>query len=313
MRTKILLCSLALLCCFSSCTQSPDTISERQILKAVNTYLSEEGIDKYCEDLYIGKYECDDPEMRLKLRALDAAGILKYNVQRYAWWEKGQKKVRESYQVNRNYGWWSYPETEYRTVSRTAYTFEDHYIVDIKLTHSSKSLLMEEEDDIDVDEDLEQPDFSNKKYAWNKKDLSETWPVIENPFIEKPKEESKAEKATPKAEPREEQHTEVAKAPAGPKVERIDSLQYEAFSAISEDKECVFLHAYSKVACKARNIQVVSNDSGQFAYAEVIIKTDKVSDVGRIFNGVENGLKVLAKVKLIYYIDKGWVVEDCDL
>lgn len=45
--------------------------------------------------------------------------------------------------------------------------------------------------------------------------------------------------------------------------------------------------------------------------AEVIIKTDKVSDVGRIFNGVENGLKVLAKVKLIY--DKGWVVEDCDL
>lgn len=32
-----------------------------------------------------------------------------------------------------------------------------------------------------------------------------------------------------------------------------------------------------------------------------------------IENGVENGLNVLAKVKLIYYIDKGWVVEDCDL
>lgn len=54
-----------------------------------------------------------------------------------------------------------------------------------------------------------------------------------------------------------------------------------------------------------------SNDGGKMA--EVIIKTDKVSDVGRIFNGVENGLKVLAKVKLIYYIDKGWVVEDCDI
>lgn len=46
---------------------------------------------------------------------------------------------------------------------------------------------------------------------------------------------------------------------------------------------------------------------------EVIIKTDKVSVVGRLFNGVENGLKGLAKVKLIYYIDKGWVVEDCDI
>lgn len=31
-----------------------------------------------------------------------------------------------------------------------------------------------------------------------------------------------------------------------------------------------------------------------------------------IENGVENGLKGLAKVKLIYYIDKGWVVENCD-
>ena len=92
MRTKILLCSLALLCCFSSCTQSPDTISERQILKAVNTYLSKEGIDKYCEEMYIGKYECEDPEMRLKLRALDAAGILKYNVQRYAWWERARRR-----------------------------------------------------------------------------------------------------------------------------------------------------------------------------------------------------------------------------
>lgn len=55
----------------------------------------------------------------------------------------------------------------------------------------------------------------------------------------------------------------------------------------------------------------VKDDGGK--KEEVIIKTDKVSDVGRIFNGVENGLKGLAKVKLIYYIDKGWVVEDCDI
>lgn len=52
----------------------------------------------------------------------------------------------------------------------------------------------------------------------------------------------------------------------------------------------------------------VKDDGGK--KAEVIIKTDKVSDVGRLFNSVENGLKVLAKVKLIYYIDKGWVVEN---
>lgn len=55
----------------------------------------------------------------------------------------------------------------------------------------------------------------------------------------------------------------------------------------------------------------VKDDGGK--KEEVIIKTDKVSDVGRIFNSVENGLKGLAKVKLIYYVDKGWVVEDCDI
>lgn len=55
----------------------------------------------------------------------------------------------------------------------------------------------------------------------------------------------------------------------------------------------------------------VKDDGGK--KTEVIIKTDKVSDVGRLFNSVENGLKVLAKVKLIYYIDKGWVIEDCDI
>ena len=37
-----------------------------------------------------------------------------------------------------------------------------------------------------------------------------------------------------------------------------------------------------------------------------------VSDVGRIISNVENGKKELIDVKLIHYIDKGWVVEEDD-
>lgn len=44
----------------------------------------------------------------------------------------------------------------------------------------------------------------------------------------------------------------------------------------------------------------------------MILKIDNVSDVGRIISHVENGIKELIDVKLIHYIDKGWVVEEDD-
>jgi len=63
---------------------------------------------------------------------------------------------------------------------------------------------------------------------------------------------------------------------------------------------------------KARNIQLLEQGGVKKISAQVILKIDDVSDVGRIISHVENGIKELIDVKLIHYIDKGWVVEEDD-
>ena len=91
-------------------------------------------------------------------------------------------------------------------------------------------------------------------------------------------------------------------------MERIDSLQYQAYSNRSEAPENVYMRACKIKAVKARNIQ----GGVKKISAQVILKIDDVSDVGRIISHVENGIKELIDVKLIHYIDKGWVVEEDD-
>lgn len=65
-------------------------------------------------------------------------------------------------------------------------------------------------------------------------------------------------------------------------------------------------------AVKARNIQLLEQGGVKKISAQVILKVDNVSDVGRIISHVEKGIKELIDVKLIHYIDKGWVVEEDD-
>lgn len=95
-------------------------------------------------------------------------------------------------------------------------------------------------------------------------------------------------------------------------VERIDSLQYQAYSNRSEASENVYMRACKIKAVKARNIQLLEQGGVKKISAQVILKIDDVSDVGRIISHVENGIKELIDVKLIHYIDKGWVVEEDD-
>ncbi len=169
MRVKVFfLCLITALFCVVGCTRSSDSISEKTVLKAVNRLLEEKAISEKFEVLTVGSYECNDEATRLTLRKLKAAGLLDYKVERYAWWEKGSKRVREQYQVTRSNGWWSYPQTEYRTVNKTTYDFEDHYFVDVALTRAGKSLVVDKvptPKDEEEDEDMKQPDYSAVEYA----------------------------------------------------------------------------------------------------------------------------------------------------
>ncbi len=80
----------------------------------------------------------------------------------------------------------------------------------------------------------------------------------------------------------------------------------------SEASENVYMRAFKIKAVKARNIQLFEQGGVKKISAEVILQVGNVSDVGRIISNVENGKKELIDVKLIHYIDKGWVVEEDD-
>lgn len=316
MRVKVFfLCLFTALFCVVGCTRSSDSISEKTVLKAVNRLLEEKAISEKFEVLTVGSYECNDEATRLTLRKLKAAGLLDYKVERYAWWEKGSKRVREQYQVTRSNGWWSYPQTEYRTVNKTTYDFEDHYFVDVALTRAGKSLVVDKvptPKDEEEDEDMKQPDYSAVEYAWDKADLTESWPEVRNPFVEYDNERSDDVKSPAAKSNSSETKQENSSTNKKKYVERIDSLQYQAYSNRSEASENVYMRACKIKAVKARNIQLLEQGGVKKISAQVILKIDDVSDVGRIISHVEKGIKELIDVKLIHYIDKGWVVEEDD-
>lgn len=305
-------------CSFFSCSSDKDSISQREILKQTNQMMEDAAMKKFYAPIQIGKFECNEEYQRHLLRQLDEAGIINYSVKRYAWWEKENKSVRESYRVKRESYWFSYYDTEYRWVNKDFYNFEDHYVVNVELTRKGKGLVVDQipEPKEAVDEDLVQPEVDPAEYSWNKKDLSEEWPYIPNPFL---KEETPEEVA-------EESVEEVAEEPEGSYVgdedgieadfeeeedpiERIDKQQYIDYNAFEESAEVVMLECAEIEAIKARNIQVYDDHNGfRKARAEVILSTVNVSDVGRILSGVEEGIRNLIVVDFNFFEDKGWVL-----
>ena len=300
---------------FVGCSQSPDSISESTILKQFNKQLAmEAAAEEYCP-IQVGTYDCPNDTYRLKLRQLEAAKLITYDVERYAWWERSFKNVRESYRVLRGSYWYSYYDTEYRTVKKTNYDFEDHYVVTVTLTSKGEKLAVEDLPSaaIEEDPDLIQPEIDPSKYAWNKVDLTEEWSYIPNPFLKpEEKKEVKDEPTTenPKKEEKKAENKETEK------VDRIDSLQYEKYNQLYLDAQNVFLKAVEVEGIKARNIQFYEKNGSRKARAEVIVATKNTTDVGRIFLDVEDDIRQVVPVEFEFYQDKGWVLcsdlEDID-
>lgn len=296
-----------------SCENSePKPISAKAIVKEVNQKLVDDAQGELFAEIAVGTYECNDPIAREYLAKLEVAGLIEYDITRYAWWEKSKKAYKKAYKVIRGYGWWSYEDIEYKWVSGTAYDFEDHYVVDVKLTKKGERLAVDArpEPKPQVDEDLVSKEVDYSKYAWNQVDLEEAWEDIPNPFIEKkePKEPKAAkEKAQSKRKPKE-----VLKESKNDPTIRIDSLQYKHYMEIDEVKEVKYLRAGEVKAIKARNIQLIEKDGVLTAAAEVIYETEDATDAGRILIGFENGQKSAKDVVFTYYYDKGWVLKELE-
>ena len=309
--TKLLISGFFSICVIASvsgCMQSPTSISKRVVLNQTNKKMKLDACDRSVVWLRVGKYEVSDSTERARLRELAAAGLVTYNVSRYAWWEKCKTNERKAVTVTKSlYGIFTYKDTEYRTVKADNYEFCDHYVVDIALTEKGKKFLTDppeadhnQDKEIQMDTDLEDP----SGYIWNQKDLSEVWPEIENPFIEK--KESSPKSITTNST----QQERGTKSVEPEKITRVDSLQYQAYMRLDLTKyKGLYLKAYDIKAAKVRNIQIYEESGAPRCKAELILILKNVTDAGRIYYGASEGVKFFRPINLDYYLDKGWVLE----
>ena len=275
------------------CSCSDNTkLSPSAIAKQAEKELENEALNVICTNFQVGTYECNDAGTRLKLAQMKAAKLIDYTVTRYAWWEKSRR-------------WYSW-----------TYDFRDHYIVTVSLTSKGERLVLEEtpEPVEKKDKDLECAEFDASNYSWGKKDLSESWPVIPNPFIDPSPadDEPVCDGITDDDEPGAG-NVKKAPKPVPQGVTLSDTLAFQAYHASPKDKEAqnVLLKLGKNKIVKVRNIRL--NGTLSTATAEAIIALTDINDAGRILAEYENGLKCAIKVDLVYYVDKGWVVSKLDI
>lgn len=196
---RLHLCFLALASIMlASCGgHSPLKLSEDEILKKVNHDLVETGSDSATVTIQTGYYEQNDESVRLLLEKLEAAGVVNYDVERFAWWEKKREEKTYYKTVTRYYGWYSYPETVKSTKWVTSYVYNEHFMVNVSLTEAAQKYalnhrplpkLKEEED-----KDLKQPVFDYSQYPESQiVSLSENWPEVPHPLAEQTYQKCKA-------------------------------------------------------------------------------------------------------------------------
>ena len=293
----------------TACERMSDSkISEREIIKQVNLQCENMAQNSVYIPIQLGSFECNSEDARLLYRQLDAAGLVSYKVNRYAWWEKYMKKEKKAFTVTRRAWYYTYEDTEYRWVTAPAYDFCDHYIVDIALTEAGEKIYTQSkpEPNEEEDADLKSAVVDESLYVWNQRDLSEHWEYISNPFVEEKEKNvqtsNKTENSKTNTTPKENEET--------PKIVRIDSLKYEVFNKLKLNSYSGYFKAVDITAIKARNIQIVQIDGVTTAMAEVIFTTKNTTDAGRIMYGIEDGRRWSSMAVFKYYLDKGWVLDE---
>lgn len=288
--------ALATLLISCACASDNTKISPSVIAKQAEKELELQAVSPIYIKFRTGTFECNDASIRLKLAQMKDAKLIDYSVKRYAWWEKSKK--------------WSYYG------SRIAYDFCDHYIVTVSLTSKGKGLVLAEVPTPAErpDKDMVSTEYDATKFSWGKKDLSENWPEIVNPFIEPDEDPGCAymddESETGYSGGKKSKKTTPKKADNG--VERSDTLAYNAYCELDLDgtDQVEYLKLAKLEVVKVRNIRITSALSK--AEAEAIVATVDVNDAGRILAEIENGMREKMDVNLTYYADRGWIVTNIE-
>lgn len=262
---------------FTSCSSEMKPLTERDVVKSVKEFY-DFGIKNYSTNVInTGYYELNSEEARLKLRKMQAAGLINYKVEYF------EEEVRGYY--------WN--------------TKKEHYVVSVSLTEEGKKYQISEEEynklqeekiqslyDKDLKNDLEEKEYPEDKVGPE---------VISN----MPQKTKSVDNGNVK------ENKTVASSSSS--YSSNDNAQMSAYDKVKakfvENKVYVKLFKFEVV--KARKIKCTPDmmKEGR-GYAEVITEYVDVTPFGRILSNVKEGNREAEKVELNYYEDEGWTFED---
>ena len=313
---KVLLFGTAILALIiTSCSsQTRDNLPSDVVEDAVEEQMKLNMLDQSYTKLQTGYFECNNEDNRVILAKLAAAGVIEYKVERFAWWKKHL-----------------YAGSSFGTFyGGQSYKFEEHFMVSVKLTEEGKKFAVDSIPTPEklIDEALKQPEIDLTKLPENNY-VAENWPEIpcpENNDAAKNQTPADSEKA---AVEQVEQRSNLNDIFATNTPKEETNTEQSSWVSLDVDTELKYLAATEKVNIESvilkssaleiddvRFIQTFTHPehAGNFALAEVIVKTKDVTPAGRIIDQKYEGTKLCATVLFEYYDDKGWVLHaDRDL
>lgn len=276
--------SLLLLGLATSCCKSDHQLTSSKAKKLVKKELARLHGDVSYTNLLVGYYECNDSEYRFQLRQLAANDLITYSCERV----KKEERVRKSRQVQRNYYYYSYTDTEYYYDNDTI----DTYFVTVALTEKGKKYLIDS---------LPEPD-KNKDYLELKYDFVPNYSKY--PEFKVDTFEFADEKRTFDTVYSDTEMADEADFDAPDEDFSGAGSAYEMAKA-KEKVDAVLVEAYSVKVVKVRNIR--QNPVAMTCTAEAVMECSKATPFGRIMLDVYEGSRYLHEdVSFTYYNDKGW-------
>lgn len=325
MKKSFIACALVASGFFASCSDTPDSLSSGKIETLVEEMLESSGQEQGYIQIPVGYYELNNIETRYQLSRLSAAGLITYKVECYNWWNK-------ILQISNDYWGDSYGSVNYSE--------EKHVMVRVELTEEGKKLMVDSipEPKPVLDEEMMQPEVNlvdfpeNKITKENYVKTFENWPVVPCPDTSSSnihKDESTLESDEVETITTAQNEMEEAFEDNNEYLKQIEEYRnnnkyqvlsmdlattskYEAAKK-KENKQAVIMKAYKLKVEKARFIQIVNNDEGVHATAEVIVQYSDVTPVCRAWRQIYNDTRLCAPVTLVYYSDKGWILQEKSL
>ncbi len=174
----------------SSCdnAHSPLKLTEKEILAQCNRHLEDLAINALYVPVETGYYELSDESERCQLQELEAAGVINYDVERFAWWDETTELRRVPHTVIRYGVWGPYEDTEYTTKMVTTYDLQQHFMVNVSLTAAANNYAVDSLPAPKILDkpnlELQQPVFYDSLYPEYHVDCTENWPEMKHPLAD---------------------------------------------------------------------------------------------------------------------------------